>query len=54
MPGVRQVQLEKIERVKRIINRDSTLLFDGVLERGFLYFGAQLCLNQAESMPGPT
>ena len=51
MPGIKQVQQEKIERVKSIIQRDSRLLFNGALEKGFLYFGAQLCLNQADSIP---
>ena len=51
MPGIKQAQQEKIERVKGIIERDTRLLFDGVHEKGFLYFGTQLCLNQAESMP---
>ena len=51
MPGVKQAQMEKIERVKSIIERDSRRLFDGALEKGFLYFGAQMCLNQAESLP---
>ena len=51
MPGIKQAQKEKIERVKSIIQRDSRLLFNGALEKGFLYFGAQLCLNQADSIP---
>ena len=51
MRGIEQAQQEKIERVKGIIERDTRLLIDGEREKGFLYFGTQLCLNQAESMP---
>ena len=51
MPGVKEIQQGRIDRLTSLVEGTSQQLFNGALEKGFLYWSTRLCLSQAESMP---
>ncbi len=51
MPGVKEIQQERINRLTSLVEGTSQQLFKGALEKGFLYWSTRLCLSQAENMP---
>ncbi|MBI4298930.1 MAG: AIPR family protein [Chloroflexi bacterium] len=51
MPTKKQTQQKKIDRLTSLIKSTGENFFGGNLERGFLFWAAQLHLNQAETSP---